>query len=173
MTDPSRPANPLESLGFSPQAIAVDAPVIPRGPCDACGGVVLCVAVADRHVCGRCLERSLVALVAAHPTARLRLYEFQGLLCVARDVCDQIRAELRERLAGRFQRELWAARDPDPYGATLAEAERMNVSLTLSRYTHDRAAALAAEANVTLSAWIRQAITLAFRTTEARQRLDE
>lgn len=165
MTARDHTSKPLESLGFPMQGMAFDAPIMTAGPCHGCGDAAPCAPVADRTLCGRCLERALTALVA-DPRARLRLYEFQGLLCVARDVCEEIRAELRDRLAARFQRELWAARNPDPYAATLAETERIGVSLTLSRYTHDRAAALAAEARVSVSAWIRQAIALAFRSTE-------
>src|SRR6185436_16842426 len=133
----------------------------------ACGETAPCAPLGDRWACGPCLERALGAL-AATPAAALRLYEFQGLLCVARAECDRLRREIQIAYTAQFQRELWTARDPDASVGGLQETERMHVSLALTRYTHDRIEALADEVGVSVSAWIRQAIALAFQKTTHR-----
>lgn len=143
------------------QKMAQDPTMAPPG-CAACGEIEPTAAVGSVRLCWGCLERALWSL-AGEPGARLRLYEFTGWMCVARDACDRIRADVRRTYAARYQAELWAARDP-PTG-TADEAMPESVSIVLSRYTRDRAQALADEAEVPLAAWIRQAIAWAFRAT--------
>lgn len=79
----------------------------------------------------------------------------------------QLRESIAADLADRYQRELLAARDPDEIKPN--EAERTDLATTVSRYTYDRVQALAAEAGLTISAWLRQAIFYAFELTSHKR----
>jgi hypothetical protein len=81
----------------------------------------------------------------------------------------EILAERSEELSARYQKRLMSARDPDP---SEGEGDLVSVGFTVTRYTKKRLEALANEASVSVSSWLRQAIWLAFEATKHTDRRD-
>jgi hypothetical protein len=114
-------------------------------------------------ICGDCLSEAVVAIYDAGGelpkiTQRLR-DEFTVSTQFEQTMKEEIRVELRQR----YQRELLAARDPQPF---IGENKSKLVTVTMNDYMKTRIDALAREAGLSISGWVRRAIFIAFEMTK-------
>jgi hypothetical protein len=108
------------------------------------------------YVCGGCLADAILALYARGgrlPTLETRLREL--FLISAETEAEHLRRH-RESLAARHRQLLIEARDSEQ--VRKGEGDKQFVTVCMTRYMRDRCRALADEADVSLSSWIRSAI---------------
>lgn len=121
----------------------------------------------DAYICMSCATDAVVTLhrdASGDVAPLLRALSGEAAIVFAEK---QLRDSIAAELAEQYQQELLDARDPDE--AKPNEAERLQLVATVSRYTHDRVQALASEASMTVSAWLRQAIFYAFKLTSHKR----
>lgn len=75
-----------------------------------------------------------------------------------------------QELSAKYQERLLRAREPDP---TPDEGERVTINVTVTKYTKRKLEALAREASMRVSDWVRHAIWMAFEVTKATDRRDD
>ncbi len=114
-------------------------------------------------ICGDCLSEAVAAIYDAGGelpkiTQRLR-DQFTVSTEFEQSMKDEIRVELRQR----YQRELLSARDPAPFAS---ESETKVITIAMNNYMRTRIVALASEAGLTISSWVRRAIFIAFEMTK-------
>lgn len=91
--------------------------------------------------------------------------EAAGTCAILRTSYEAIERWVRATYQDEFLEFILTVRDPPP---ELGEGDKVSISVTTTRYMRDRAQALAEEANISLSAWVRQAIFHAFKLTERK-----
>jgi hypothetical protein len=117
-------------------------------------------------ICGECLAHAVIALYDNGDRLPTLEKGLRDLFVISSEQEMSIRTEVLEELRAQYQREFLELREP--VGAGPNENERANITLAVNRYTFDRVRALAQEANMPVSHWLRQAIFLAFKATSHR-----
>lgn len=122
-------------------------------------------------VCAHCICSAIVALYKSKrdliPGFDEMRRELWDAFIVTRAREDELRKEVMSQLRDEYQKQFLELRDrtePSPN-----EAEKTTITVPVTRYMYDRVVALAREANVPVSSWMRQAILWAFHATSHKR----
>lgn len=114
-------------------------------------------------ICGDCLSEAVIALYDAGGLLPKIAERLRDEFTVSRQFEETMKDEIRMELRNRYQRELLVARDPFP---ATDDNRSVFMGVTMSRYARDRVKALAREAGVSISGWVRRAVFIAFEMTK-------
>lgn len=116
-------------------------------------------AITGLSVCAECAAGVILLVYEAGgrlPTLQEGLVRLFG---ISQEAEAEILAEQREELARRYQARLMSLREPS------VSDEQAEMLVTMTGHMREKIRALAQEAGVSSSAWVRQAILLAFEET--------
>lgn len=127
------------------------------------------VGIQSSHGATICLSCASKAILVAYKGG-FRSETLEKGISALFEISAQAEAEIiamkSDEIAARYQRRLLEAREPAP---TFDESDRVTITLSVTKYTKRKIDALAREASMGASEWIRSAIFLAFQETKAEE----